>query len=120
MSLFGNLLWLLLGGFFCGIAWFIAGLLCCITIIGIPLGVQCFKFAKLAFFPFGKEIIYSESHGSLLLNVIWLLILGWENAIACFIAGIVLTLTIIGIPFGKQFFKFGKLWLMPFGAKIAY
>ena len=118
MSLLGNILWLLFGGFILGVAWILAGIVCCITIIGFPLGLQCFKFASLAFFPFGRDIRFSDSNVSLFLNIIWLLLIGWVNALACFIVGLVLHITIIGIPFGKQFFKFAKLWLMPFGATI--
>ena len=58
MKTIGNLLWFVFGGFFSGLSWLLAGLLCCITVVGIPLGRQCFKFASLSFWPFGKEIVY--------------------------------------------------------------
>ena len=58
MSTIGNILWFLFGGLIGGLAWVLAGCLWCITIIGIPVGLQCFKFASLAFFPFGKEVVY--------------------------------------------------------------
>ena len=72
MSCLGNLLWFILGGVVSGLSWVLAGILWCVTIIGIPWGLQCFKFAKLSFFPFGKEIEYGGGAGSMLLNVIWL------------------------------------------------
>ena len=117
MSLLGNILWLIFGGFLSGISWIIAGCLCCITVIGIPLGLQCFKFAGLAFCPFGKQVIYGGGF-SLLANIIWLIFIGIEMAVAHALVGILLCITIIGIPFGKQFFKLAKLSLMPFGATV--
>lgn len=118
MSMLGNLLWFLCGGFFSGLGWIIAGLIWCATLIGIPVGLQCFKFASLSFMPFGKEVVYSGSAVSFLINVVWLLISGIELAAFNFLLGLLLCLTIIGIPFGKQFFKFAKLALAPFGAAV--
>ena len=118
MSLIGNIIWLFLGGIFSGLMWLIAGLLWCMTIIGIPYGTQCFKFASLSFCPFGKEVIYGGGPVSLLANIIWLLFFGIEMAAANAAIGLLLCLTIVGIPFGKQFFKIAKLALMPFGARI--
>lgn len=114
-----NILWLLLGGFlsFCG--WILAGVLCCITIIGIPLGLQCFKFAKLILFPFGKTVYFGNmSSGSVVLNIIWILLGGLELAVSSAIMGVCCCLTIIGIPFGIQHFKMAGLALLPFGAEI--
>ncbi len=113
-----NLLWFLFGGFWQGLGWGIAGVLWSITIIGIPIGRQCFKFASLAFFPFGKEVQYGGGAGSAILNVFWLLISGIPLAIAAAINGILLCCTIIGIPFGMQCFKMAKLALFPFGARV--
>ncbi len=118
MSCLANLLWFVLGGFFIGLGWTIAGIIWCITIIGIPWGMQCFKFAKLCFFPFGKDVEYGGGAGSLILNIIWLLISGLPLAVDCLICGVIYCLTIIGIPFGKQCFKIAKLALMPFGATV--
>lgn len=118
MRILGNILWFLFGGLICGLSWYLSGLLWCITIVGIPYGVQCFKFGTLAFFPFGKEIIYGGGAGRLVVNIIWLLICGLWMAIGYAVLGILFCITIIGIPFGKQYFKFAKLALMPFGAKI--
>ena len=95
-----------------------AGLLWCITIVGIPIGTQCFKFASLAFFPFGKEVEYGGGTWSVLANILWLLISGIPLAVSAAINGILLCCTIIGIPFGIQCFKIAKLALMPFGAIV--
>jgi len=111
-------LWLLFIGWWLAMYYFIVGILCCITIIFIPVGIQWFKFAKLAFQPFGKDIEYAQSGGKIFLNVLWIIFGGWENALLFYIFGAILCVTIIFIPCGKQFFKFGKLALMPLGAKI--
>lgn len=118
MSFIGNFLWFILVGFLGGLSWMIIGLLWCVTIIGFPVGIQCFKFAGLSFFPFGKDIVYSDSTGNLLLNILWLIFGGIELAIGYCICGVVLCCTIIGIPFGLQCFKIARLAIMPFGANI--
>ncbi|RGT73579.1 YccF domain-containing protein [Mediterraneibacter massiliensis] len=118
MGCLGNVLWFLFGGFISGLSWCLAGCIWCITIIGIPVGVQCFKLASLSFFPFGKEVVYGGGAGSLLLNIIWLLVSGLLLAIEHAVLGIILCITVIGIPFGMQQFKLAKLALMPFGAEI--
>ena len=118
MSCLANILWFIFGGFWMGLGWLLAGILWCITIIGIPWGTQCFKFAKLSFFPFGKDVEYGGGAGSMILNIIWLLISGLPLALDCLICGVIFCVTIIGIPFGKQCLKLAKLALMPFGATI--
>ena len=118
MSCLGNLIWFLVGGVWQGLSWLFAGLLWCITIVGIPIGLQCFKFASLAFFPFGKEVRYGGGAVSTIVNIIWLLISGIPLAITAVLDGLLLCITIIGIPFGLQCFKMAKLALMPFGAEI--
>ncbi len=118
MSLLGNIIWFIFGGIILGLAWLFVGILWCITIIGIPIGLQCFKFAQLSFFPFGKEIIYGSGVGSFLVNIIWLLLGGLELALIAIVIGLLFCVTIIGIPFGKQCFKIARLALMPFGAAV--
>ncbi len=118
MGCLGNLLWFVFGGFISGMSWCLAGVLWCITIVGIPVGTQCFKFAGLSFFPFGKEVTYGGGAGSLILNVIWLVVSGLPLAVEHLAIGIVLCITVIGIPFGLQQFKLAKLALMPFGATV--
>lgn len=118
MSLLGNILWFLLGGAVEGLGWFLLGCVWSITIIGIPIGRQCFKFAKLSFFPFGKDVDYGGGSFSFIANVIWLIFLGLPMALVNLFWGCLLCVTIIGIPFGKQFIKMAKLSLMPFGTSV--
>lgn len=118
MSCLGNLLWFIFGGCISGLSWLLAGCLWCITIVGIPIGVQCFKFASVSFFPFGKEIVYGGGTVSLIVNIIWLLVSGIPLAVEHVVTGCLLCITIIGIPFGLQQFKLAKLALMPFGATV--
>ena len=119
MSFLGNVIWFVFGGLFGAIGWFLSGLILCITIIGIPLGLQCFKMAKLQLAPFGKEVkTHNDGAISFLANVLWLIFFGWELCIANLVSGLLFTITIIGIPFAKQSFKMAKLSLMPFGKEI--
>ena len=118
MRFLGNILWFVFGGFLSGMAWVLTGLLWCVTVVGIPVGIQCFKFASLAFWPFGKEVEYGGGTMSLIANIIWLIVSGIPMAIGNLVVGILWCITIVGIPFGKQFFKIAKLSLMPFGATI--
>lgn len=118
MSCLGNILWFIFGGLISGLSWALIGCLWCLTIVGIPIGIQCFKFASLAFFPFSKKVIYGGGAGSLLLNIIWLLLSGIWLAVESAVLGVVLCATIVGIPFGLQHFKLAKLALMPFGAIV--
>ena len=118
MSLIGNVLWIIFGGFLSALGWLIAGLLWCITVVGIPVGIQCFKLASLSLCPFGKKVTHNGGPGSFLLNVLWFLFSGMELALGNLILGCILCVTIVGIPFGKQFFKIAGLALAPFGAQI--
>ncbi|MBS1348452.1 MAG: YccF domain-containing protein [Firmicutes bacterium] len=119
MKLLGNFLWVILCGLILATLWFIFGLLWCITIIGIPVGVQCFKFANLCLWPFGRDVYFSGSPVSLLLNILWIVFGGLEICLVSLIIGAVLCITIVGIPFGLQCFKIAKLALLPFGAEIS-
>lgn len=119
MSLIGNILWIIFGGLISAVGWFLAGILCCITVIGIPIGIQCFKFSSFVLFPFGRNIDYGSMHsGSVILNILWILLCGLELAAASCIMGVICCITILGIPFGLQHFKFAMLAFMPFGATI--
>ena len=118
MGTIGNILWFVFGGFVSGLAWLISGLFWCITIIGIPYGKQCFKFAALSFSPFGKEVEYNGGPVSFVVNLIWFVFNGLWMAIGNFMIGCLWCITIVGIPFGKQFFKLAKLSLAPFGAEV--
>ena len=118
MRTLGNIIWFILGGLWISLGWLIIGVLLCITVIGIPAGVQCFKMAGLTLFPFKKQVVYGGKVGSFLLNILWILIFGWELALSYIVSGLIMMATIIGIPFGLQCFKMSKLALMPFGATI--
>lgn len=118
MRTLGNILWFLFGGLIGGLAWTLAGCIWCITIIGIPFGLQCFKFASLAFFPFGKDVVYGGGSISFLANIIWLIFFGWEMALGYLALCAAWCITIVGIPVGMQCFKMAKLSLMPFGADV--
>jgi len=118
MRFLGNLLWLVCGGIVLALGWAVAGLLWCVTIVGIPVGAQCFKFAGLTFWPMGRDVAFSGGAVSLLLNLLWLVFGGVELALTAAVLGLVLCVTVVGIPFGRQHFKFAKLALMPFGARV--
>jgi uncharacterized membrane protein YccF (DUF307 family) len=119
MSFIGNLIWLILGGIIAAIGWTIAGVLLCITLIGIPFGIQCFKIAGLSLAPFGKEVsVGNFGAGGLIGNIIWLLVLGWELFLMHIVIAFLLAITIIGLPFAKQHLKLAQLALIPFGARI--
>ena len=119
MSCLGNIIWIIFGGFFNALGWLLAGILWSITIIGIPVGKQCFKMARLQFAPFGKEIITTnDSTTSLVLNILWIIFGGLELCIANLISAVFLCITIVGIPFAAQCLKLAKLSLMPFGKEI--
>lgn len=121
MKLFGNIIWFLLGGFLTAMLYFIGGLLICITIIGIPFGVKIMKLGTLALWPFGKEVKMNPTSGCLTIgfNVLWVICGWWEIALVHAFFGVILCITIIGIPFGIQHFKLAKYSLVPFGCKIS-
>ena len=118
MSCLGNILWFCLCGIWLGLMWLFIGLMWCCTIVGIPVGLQCFKLAKLSFWPFGRNVIQRGGNVSCLLNLLWLSFGGLELALMGGIIGGILCLTIIGIPFGLQCFKLARLALSPFGAEV--
>ena len=119
MSCLGNLLWILFGGALAALLWAIIGLLLCVTIIGIPFGVQCFKIAGFILWPFGRDIL-PGGFGVMgaIGNIIWILVCGIVLSLMHLIFGLLMCVTIIGIPFGLQHFKLAKLALIPFGAQI--
>ena len=118
MRILGNILWIVLGGWISALGWVLAGCMWCITIIGIPVGLQCFKLASLSLNPFGKEVVNDGGSVSFLCNIIWFLTTGLELAALNFVLGCLLCITIVGIPFGKQFFKIAGLSLAPFGCNV--
>ena len=121
MKLLGNIIWLIFGGVETAIEYFVSGLAMIVTIIGIPFGLQAFKLGVLCLLPFGSQVREKEpQYGclNLLLNVIWFFIGGvwiWLTHIGF---GLLLYITILGIPFGKQHFKMARIALSPFGKEI--
>ncbi len=115
-----NVLWLVLSGFWLAIAYIVAGLIMSITIIGIPFGIQAFKLAGYAFWPFGRALVPTGRRPALSLigNVIWFIFAGWWLALGHVITGVALCLTIIGIPLGIADFKMAGAALVPFGREI--
>jgi len=121
MNLLGNLVWLLFGGLFAAIGYVIGGFVLCVTIIGIPWGLQCFKLAGLVLWPFGKKVTSDSRDAgclSTLFNIIWIICGGWYTALVHIIMGLLLSITIIGIPWGRQHFKLIEISLAPFGKRI--
>lgn len=121
MSLLGNILWLIFGGFFTGLGYIIGGLGLCLTIIGIPFGVQAMKLGVATFAPFGKELVEEPDANSVLrviLNIIWIIFFGWEIAVAHLVSAAVLAITIIGIPFALQHIKLIPMALLPLGRSL--
>lgn len=122
VSTLGNLIWLVFGGFFTGAGYILGGLGICLTIVGIPFGLQSIKLGVAAMAPFGKEIVATEQADSslcLVLNLVWLVLFGWEIAVGHLVSALVLALTIVGIPFAQQHLKLVPLALLPFGRQLS-
>ena len=119
MRTLGNIIWIIFGGLVTALGWVLAGIIFHITIVGIPLGRQCFKFAALTLAPFGKEVIYGGGVPSLFANIVWVVVIGLWEAIAYLVLGVIYCITFVGIPIGLQCFKLAKLSLLPFGAQVA-
>src|SRR5574344_1097490 len=121
MKTIGNLIWLIFGGIFIAIEYFISSIILFVTIIGIPFGLQTLKLSGLVLWPFGKETRFKEKGTgclSTIMNLIWILIGGIWISLSHVIFGIIFGITIIGIPFAKQHFKLTGLALTPFGREI--
>jgi len=128
LALIGNIIWFVFGGLIMGLAWWLAGILCFISIIGIPWGKACFVIGQFAFWPFGKEAVSRKQKSGkddigtgtlgLIGNVLWLIFMGIWLAIGHIVSGILCCLTIIGIPFGMQHFKLVPISLMPIGMTV--
>ena len=121
MNLFGNIIWLVFGGLLAAFGYLIAGIILCITIIGIPWGLQCFKLAGFVLWPFERKVISDGAESgclSVLCNIVWIVFGGWYTALIHVFWGLVLSITVIGIPWGRQHFKLVEVSLMPFGKRI--
>jgi uncharacterized membrane protein YccF (DUF307 family) len=121
MRFIGNIIWLIFGGLATAVEYILASLPFLISIIGIPFGLQTLKLGMLALWPFGSQVVENESSSgclSLIMNIIWICIGGIWICLTHLFFGVLLCITIIGIPFGKQHFKMAGLSLTPFGKKI--
>lgn len=122
MKFLGNILWIVLGGFLISLYYAVVGLIFCITIIGIPFGLQLFKMAGFALWPFGHQVTAGPNDSgcmSIFMNIIWIVLGGVEIAVMHAVFGLICCVTIVGIPFGLQHFKMALLALAPFGKKIS-
>ena len=123
MNLIGNIIWVIFGGILLSLGYLFGGLVLCLTIVGIPFGVQIMKLGLFALWPFGGEVVQSKTPMgclSILLNVLWIIFGGIEVALGHLTMGVIFCITIIGIPFGLQHFKLMMLALMQFGNTIVY
>lgn len=121
MSLIGNLFFLIFGGFVIFAVYVIGGIILCLTIVGIPLGFQCFKLAGGVLTPFGREVVETEPPGgvlALILNIIWIILPGLELAIMHLLLALFFALTVVGLPLAAQHMKLVPLALLPFGHRI--
>lgn len=121
MSALGNIVWILLGGFLVFLWYLLGGVVLCLTVVGIPFGIQCFKLSLLALVPFGRRVESTERFSGCLatvMNVIWLLVAGLEIALIHLVLAALFAITIVGLPFAKQHLKLVNLALMPFGRRV--
>ena len=121
MSLLGNILWLIFGGFLTGLGYIIGGIGLCLTIVGIPFGIQAMKLGVATFAPFGKELVEEPNANSIvrvIFNIIWIIFFGWGIAVAHLVSAAVLAITIIGIPFALQHIKLIPMALLPLGRSL--
>lgn len=116
-----NVIWLVLAGFWLAIGYLIAGVVCCVLIVTIPFGLASFRMANFALWPFGRRLVDRPSAGapSLLGNIIWIVVAGWWLALGHLVTGLLLCITIIGIPLGLGNFKLVPVALVPLGREIA-
>ena len=120
MRTVGNVLWLVLAGWWLALGYALAGLLAFLTVIGIPFGIASFRLASFVLWPFGRTVVFKRRAGvlSMVGNVVWILLVGWELALAHLVAGLLLCLTVVGIPFGVACWKMVPLALVPLGREI--
>jgi uncharacterized membrane protein YccF (DUF307 family) len=122
MSFLGNVIWFIFGGLITCIGFFIGGFGLCLTIVGIPFGIQSFKLGIASLTPFGREVVENGPQANsplrVIFNVIWIVLLGWELAVSHLVHAAILAITIIGLPFAKQHLKLIPLSLMPFGRDL--
>lgn len=123
MKILGNIIWLIFGGLVSSIEYFIASILLMLTIIGIPFGLQTLKIAVMMLWPFGSSVVTREVKGgciSTFMNILWILVGGIWISLTHIFFGVLLFITFVGIPFGKQHFKLASLALTPFGKDVVW
>lgn len=121
MRTLGNILWFLFAGLGLAIGYVLSGVVMCLTIVGLPFGIQAFKLASFALWPFGRKVVDAPGGGGFLtvvFNLLWLVLFGWEIFLGHLASGVLLCLTVVGIPFGIQAFKMSILSLWPFGRSV--
>ena len=120
MRLILNVIWIVLCGWWMAILYFLAGVVAFILIITIPFGIAAWRIGNYVLWPFGRNLEWRRDAGvgSLIGNILWIILLGWWLALAHLAAGIVLCLTIIGIPLGLANFKIIPISLVPLGVRI--
>jgi len=120
MRTLGNVLWLLLAGWWLALLYVIAGVAACILIVTIPFGIAAFRLANFVLWPFGRRTVFRHDVGVLTIvgNIVWVLVLGWELAVAHLVAGLLLCLTVVGIPLGIACWKMVPLAFLPLGQQI--
>jgi uncharacterized membrane protein YccF (DUF307 family) len=120
MKTIGNILWFVLSGLWMGIGYVLAGIVACLTIIGIPFGIQSFKLAGYVMWPFGRTLEESSGHrfSKGVMNIVWIIVGGFWLALGHLLLGILLCITVLGIPFGLKNFSMAKLALFPFDFSV--
>jgi uncharacterized membrane protein YccF (DUF307 family) len=121
MNLLLNIIWLVFGGFVIVLGYLLGAVLLCITIIGIPFGIQCFKLAGLALAPFGREVREKQPPSgalAVIMNIIWIILPGLELAVLHLFLALAFAVTIIGLPLAAQHLKMTRLALLPFGFEV--
>jgi uncharacterized membrane protein YccF (DUF307 family) len=121
MSILLNIIWFIFGGFLVSLAYILGGILLCLTIIGIPFGIQCFKLSILGLAPFGSEIRETDPPGgalAVIMNIIWIILPGLELALIHLTLAFLFAITIIGLPFAAQHLKMTRLAILPFGFRV--
>ena len=120
MRTIGNILWFLLAGWWLALYYVLCGLLAFVLIVTIPFGIAAFRLAGYTLWPFGRRVVAARDAGvpSVIGNILWIVLFGWQLFLAHIAAGIFLCLTIIGIPFGIAAFKLSVISLLPLGTRV--
>jgi uncharacterized membrane protein YccF (DUF307 family) len=117
MNFLGNLIWLIFGGLITALGYILGGLVLCLTIVGIPFGMQSIRLGLATLAPFGKEVVVEQEREgglALLFDLIWIVLAGWEIALAHLTAALILAITIVGLPFARQHLKLVPVAIFPF------